>query len=318
MPAISVSTPGKIILCGEHAVVYRQPAIAIPVQQVHTNTKIFAHPTSPKGEIVVRSESIGIDGKLENLPPKHPILTALDLVKSHFGIDSFPACEIRITSTIPIASGLGSSASVSVSLITAMTEFLGHPLAAEEINTLAFEVEKIHHGNPSGVDNTVVTFNRPVYFIRDELIEFIEVSVPLYFVIANTGIHGSTSEAVEKVRLNWQNNLTEYEKYFSQIGQITNSIRDHLQSGAVQEIGKLMSQNHSILQSMQVSCPELDKLVDTALKAGAFGAKLSGGGLGGNMIALVPPEISNLVAHELRNVGAISTIEMVLPVTKRG
>jgi mevalonate kinase len=104
MPAISVSAPGKIILCGEHAVVYHQPAIAIPVGQVRTHTKIFAHPLAPKGEVKIMAESIGINGVLDDLSEKHPIRAALEIVKSRFALKTIPACEIRITSTIPISS----------------------------------------------------------------------------------------------------------------------------------------------------------------------------------------------------------------------
>lgn len=316
MPAISVSAPGKMILCGEHAVVYRQPAIAIPVAQVQTTTKVFARPTAPQGEIIVKADAIGIDGPMHDLPETFPIHAALNLIKAHFSIASFPACEIRISSTIPIAAGLGSSASVSVSLLNALSLFLGHPLATNEVNRLAFEVEKLHHGNPSGVDNTVIAYNRPVYYVRGETLEFVENAAPLHFIVANTGVGASTAEAVEKVRQNWQKDQAAYEGYFAEIGQISKKIREHLLKVETREIGALLTRNHALLQSMQVSCTELDTLVEAALNAGALGAKLSGGGLGGNMLALVEPERSDFVNEALKAAGAVSTIETTLPASK--
>lgn len=316
MPAISVSAPGKMILCGEHAVVYRQPAIAIPVQQLHTKTQIFARPLAPKGEILLKADAIGVDGNAEDLEKSHPIRAALELVKAYFSIQSLPACEIHITSSIPIAAGLGSSASVSVSLVSALAKFIGHPLKTTEINSLAYEVEKLHHGNPSGVDNTVIAYNQPVYFVRGEAIEFVAVSAPVHLVIADTGIHASTSEAVAKVRQSWQNSPAEFEDSFAQIGQITRQIREHLQMGKMTEIGPLMNLNHTLLQSLGVSCAELDTLVNAAMQAGALGAKLSGGGLGGNMIALVQAEQSASIAAALKRAGAVFTLEFHLPATQ--
>lgn len=307
-----------MILCGEHAVVYRQPAIAIPLQQIKTSTRIFAHPTAPQGEIHLVADAIGFEGSLFDLDESNPIRVALSLVKAYFSIAHFPACEIRIHSTIPIASGLGSSASVSVSLISALCEFLGHPLPVHEINQLAFEVEKLHHGNPSGVDNTVIAYNQPVYFIRDELLEFLQVTAPLHFVVANTGIPGSTAEAVANVRQNWQKDPLKLEGTFSQIGEISAKIRSQIQAANASAIGTLMNENHAMLQTLQVSCPELDNLVNAARTAGALGAKLSGGGLGGNMIALVQPETGESVLQALLQAGAVSAFKTILAATKRG
>lgn len=316
MPAISVSAPGKIILCGEHAVVYQQPAIAIPVQQVASTTKIFAHPTAPKGQVWVKADAIQVEGVLESLNENHPIRNAVELVKKLFSIDHLPACEIRITSTIPIASGLGSSASTAVSLISVLSEFIDHSLSTAEISELAYEVEKLHHGNPSGIDNAVIAYNRPVFFRRGEPLEFLEIASPLHLIIANTGIHASTIEAVTGVRGRWQNDLTKYNALFKKIGEISEQVRQYLSSGDVSHIGQLLSLNHSYLQEMGVSCPELDALVSESLNVGALGAKLSGGGLGGNMIALVNPGESSRINNALLHAGAKSTIEMTLPANR--
>jgi mevalonate kinase len=312
MPAISCVAPGKMILCGEHAVVYNQPAIAIPVMSLFTNTKIFARPTDPQGEVFIRAKSIQLEESLARLPADDSIRRTIELVMEYFSLSHIPACEVLITSTLPVASGMGSSASLSVSLIRALSEFIGHPLQTEQINRLAFEAEKFHHVNPSGVDNTVITYQRPLYYIRGNTPEFLHVKKTCYFLAANTGIAASTAQAVAGVRERWQKETDKYEKYFSLIGQITEQVRERLSNGDIEIIGELLTQNHTYLQQIGVSCPELDHLVDAALTAGALGAKLSGGGLGGNMLALCASEDRSKVKEALLQAGAISTVEMTL------
>ena len=315
MPAISCSAPGKMILCGEHAVVYGQPAIAIPVTSLGTTTKIFARPTAPKGELFIRAEAIHKSNKFHELPATDPIRQIIELVMKYFSLQSLPACEILITSTLPVASGMGSSASLSVSIIRALSEFIGHPLAIDQVNQLAFEAEKIHHINPSGVDNTVITYQQPLYFIRGRSPEFLRIKEPCRFIMANSGISASTSQAVAGVRERWQRNTDAYERWFVEIGKITDKVRSSLANGDLLLMGKLLTQNHEYLQKIEVSCRELDELVAAALSAGALGAKLSGGGLGGNMLALCCPDTASSVKQALIQAGAVSTVELTLPAT---
>jgi mevalonate kinase len=304
-----------MILCGEHAVVYQQPAIAIPVLSCATTTKIFARPLAPQGEIFIRAEALQIAKPLHQLSENDPIRLTIDLVKEHFSLNSLPACEILITSTLPVAAGMGSSASLSVSIIRALSEFIGHPLAVDQVNKLAFEAEKFHHGNPSGVDNTVIAYQRPVYFIRGNSPEFLRVAAPFHFIVADTGVAASTSQAVAGVRERWQKDTSGYEKLFSQIGRITKQVRTCLSEADFQACGELLTQNHEYLQKMEVSCRELDALVTAALSVGALGAKLSGGGLGGNMLALVFPDDLNKVKLALLAAGAKNTLTVTLPVS---
>jgi mevalonate kinase len=106
----------------------------------------------------IQAPAIGLDASLNDLPPEHPVAAAVNGVLSTLGATRPPACSLRITSTIPVASGLGSGAAVSVAIIRALSAFLGHPLRDEQVSALAFEVEKLHHGTPSGIDNTVITY----------------------------------------------------------------------------------------------------------------------------------------------------------------
>lgn len=308
MPAITSSAPGKIILCGEHAVVYGAPAIALPVFQVNTKTTVLARPTAPEGEVRINAPSINLDGLLETLNYHHPLKAAIELVLQELGITRLPACEIRINTSIPIAAGLGSSASVTVSISRALSSFVGHPLPDEKINRIAFEVEKIHHGTPSGIDNTVITYQVPVYFQKGLPIEHLRIRSGFTLVIADSGTTSPTAETVAGVRERWLADTEGYEYLFSEIAALSREIRETLIEGDLTSQGAWLTRNHELLHAMGVSTPVLDDLVTCALSAGATGAKLSGGGGGGNIIALVDVASAPAVAKALEQQGAIRTI----------
>jgi mevalonate kinase len=311
------SAPGKIILFGEHAVVYGRPALAIPVTQVHADVEIL---DSDSSGIWIHAPDVDLHAELNTLPANHPIASVIHnflflsrvphtqpLPQRGRGA-RFSNLDIKITSTIPVASGLGSGAAVTVALIRALSSHLNHPMTDEQINAFAYEIEKLHHGTPSGIDNTVVTYARPVYFVKGQPIETFRVGQPFTIVIGNTGIPAPTRESVGDVRRLWEADKVKWESVFDQVGEIAKKARATIEKGKIDELGKLMDQNHALLQEMTISSPELDRLVSAARQAGALGAKLSGGGRGGNMIALVEPEKADAVAKSLKNAGAKNTI----------
>ena len=309
----SASAPGKIILFGEHAVVYGRPALAVPVTQVHADVEIS---DSSKDGIWIDAPDIHLHAELNSLPSDHPLAAVIHkffapLSSPHFLKEKMGGqrgVEIKITSTIPVASGLGSGAAVSVALICALSSHLSHPMTNEQVNALAYEIEKIHHGTPSGIDNTVITYAKPVYFVKGQPIEIFRVGKPFTVVIGDTGISAPTKEAVGDVCVLWEADKARWEKVFDKIGEIAKKAKEKIENGESEELGELMNQNHALLQEMTVSSQELDQFVEAARKAGAWGAKLSGGGRGGNMIALVKPEIAETVAGSLKEAGAKNTI----------
>jgi mevalonate kinase len=219
-----------------------------------------------------------------------------------------PACTIKVTSTIPIAGGMGSGAAVSVAILRAFSAALGHPFTDEHVSQIAYQVELIHHGTPSGIDNTVITYARPVYYVKDKPIEMLEVNQPFSLVIGDTGIHSPTVKAVGDLRLAREGNQQLYEGLFDTVEKITTTAREAIETGKTETLGALMNENHNLLLQMEVSSPELDQLVAAARSAGALGAKLSGAGRGGSMIALVTPKTSNHVVQALESAGAVHTI----------
>lgn len=296
------SAPGKIILFGEHAVVYGRPALAVPVRQAQVDVEVSA---SPRPGTWIEAPEIYLNAELSSLPEDHPIAVVVRRLVARADEESL---SISIRSTIPVASGLGSGAAVSVALARALSDYRGLGLSDEQVNAIAYEVEKLHHGTPSGIDNTVIAYNRPVYFIKGQPIETFTTGKPFTIVIGDTGISAPTRESVGDVRRLWTADPARFEGYFDAIAQVAISARRSIEDGQPELLGGLMDRNHELLQKLTVSCPELDHLVEAARKAGALGAKLSGGGRGGNMIALVDQDRAQSVAQALLSAGARNTI----------
>ena len=299
------SAPGKIILFGEHAVVYGQPALAVPVSQVQAEVrvdKIF----SPG--IRINAPNIQLNDKLDSLAASHPLAATVRNTLAALEAGSLSGVAILVRSTIPVAAGLGSGAAVSVAMIRALAKHLRKDLTDEQVSQLAFETEKLYHGTPSGIDNTVVTYARPVYFVKGQPIEILRVKKPFTIVIGDTGIPASTKESVRDVRVQHHKRPERFETLFAAIGSIAKTACQLIENGMPESFGPLMDENHALLRNMGVSSPELDRLVEAARVAGALGAKMSGGGRGGNMIALVQPGKAGAVARSLREAGAVNTI----------
>ena len=312
MPAISASYPGKVILFGEHAVVYGSHAIAIPVNQVHSHAVITPAIGSSPGYISIIAPDINLHQDLQSLDDNNPLAFAIRTTLRKLGVSRYPAFTIRITSDIPIASGMGSGASISCSIAKAVSTFLGKPFSTLEISEISFEVEKLHHGTPSGVDNTVIAFNQPIVFKRGELSVKLQTGVKLHFVIADSGIKSLTAQAVSAVRLNREQDKSHFDDLFQAIDQVVMNALDGFRSGDTRKIGSLMQENQGLLQQVGVSNPTLEKLISAAINNGAYGAKLSGAGMGGNIIALVPAELIGDIETSLLQAGAVWVIHTTL------
>jgi len=303
-PIVS-SAPGKVILFGEHAVVYERAAIAAPVAQVRATVTVEPAP-SGSGLTLVASD-LGRSVRLATAPEDDPLAAAARLALAHLSAPA-PDGVLTINSTIPIASGLGSGAAVSTALVRGLAGFLDHTMGPAEVSEIVFEVEKIHHGTPSGIDNTVVAYEQPVYFVRGRPVERLAVGESLTLLIADTGTPSPTGKIVAQVRRGWQREPARYDALFDQIGDIVEEARRAIEAGNVDTLGELMDDNHELLIKLGVSSLQLNDLVETARFAGALGAKLSGAGRGGNMIALVDGDMADEVAEALRDAEAVGVI----------
>jgi mevalonate kinase len=304
-PVRSASAPGKVILFGEHAVVYGQPAIAVPVTQVQATATVEMAP--PGSGLAIVAADLGERISLATAPEDEPLAAAAHRTLTHLSAPE-PDATLTISSTIPIASGLGSGAAVSAALVRALASFLGHRMQPAQVSALVFEVERIHHGTPSGIDNTVVAYEQPVYFIRGRPAERLTVGAPFALLIGDTGTRSPTKHVVERVRQAREHSPARYDALFDQIGDIADEARRAIEVGTVDDLGPLMDDNHELLIELQVSSLKLDELVEAARFGGAIGAKLSGAGQGGNMVALVEDDYVDEVAEALRKAGAVRVI----------
>ena len=300
----TASAPAKIILFGEHAVVYGQPAIAVPVSDlratVTVETAVVGHEglriiAADLGEVIqVVDQSENLDSPLAGIV--RSILQAAD--------QSSPNMTLTIRSNIPVASGLGSGAAVATALARALALAIDYKLDDDKLNRLVYEAERLHHGTPSGIDNTVIVYETPIYFVRGNPIEFLSVVEPFLLLIADTGKAATTRIVVADVRRLYDADPGRVRALLQVIGGIANKARQAIERGRTETLGPLMVENHLLLQQLTVSSPELDRLVDAAMEAGAEGAKLSGAGRGGNMIALVKENSCENVRQALMQAGA--------------
>ncbi len=315
-PAVGMA-PGKVILFGEHAVVYGQPAIAVPVRQVWATTSI--EPAPPQSGLTLIATDLERVIPLSDAPEDDPLAAIVRLSLAHLNVAP-PDAIVTIRSTIPIASGLGSGTAVSTAIVRALAKYLERELSPATVSQLVYEVEKLHHGTPSGIDNTVVAYGMPVFFIKGEKIETFGVGAPLHLLIADTGVASSTRVAVGDVRRGWERDRLQYERLFLRVGEVVREARVLIEAGGCAgRLGELMNINHALLCEMGVSSTELDRLVTSARTAGALGAKLSGAGRGGNAIVLATPGDEARVAEALRQGGAVRVIKTVVspPFTDR-
>lgn len=296
--------PAKIILFGEHAVVYGQPAIALPVSTLRATASITFDPNGD-GTLRIVSDDLTAPLTIRSLADAvdDALAMAVRLAVERLGI-SLANATITIQSDIPVASGLGSGAAVSTAIVRAVAASAGRVLPNEITNAIVYEVERIFHGTPSGIDNTVIVYETPIYFVRNQPFELIRPREPLHFIIADSGIRASTKLAVGDVRTLLEAEPERIRPVIEAVGALVREAKDCIELGRIDRLGDLMMSNHELLQTLTVSSPELDALVAAALDGGAVGAKLSGGGRGGNMIALVTPQTRASVEAHLRLAGA--------------
>ncbi len=306
MPALTSSACGKFILCGEHAVVHGQPAIALPLSSRRINLRVEPSILGPSGKIMLSFPSLGLDAEIDDLPENHPISYAILETLRVLGITQKPSCKLHFNANLPIGSGLGSSAAMAVATIRGLSAFLGHPLNEQTVNQLAYECEKQVHINPSGIDNTVVSYEKALFFQRGKEPEFIQTTKDLHFILADTGIQKSTRENVAQLARFREENPGFVDPRLGEIGDLAQTAKKALLSGDDILLAQCVNRNQELLRDLQLSCPELDKLISLAMDSGALAAKLTGGGKGGHMLALVEADKSTIVLERMTQKGALN------------
>jgi mevalonate kinase len=277
---------GKVILFGEHFVVHGVPGIVSAIDST-TDAEVKK---AAKG-INVKDERKTAKGYSEEKRLQQ--IESIERMLKAMGIDQKIGLDIWIGGTLPGFSGLGASAASSVAIARAIAQELGMQISDEKINQIAYEAEKAYAGNPSGIDNTAATYGGLMWFKKDmaggpDKIEKLHMRRPVEIVIGSSGKVANTKAMVEGVSDRKKKNPEKYNSFFKQAESVAIAGRKALENYDLKKIGDLMNENHRLLQEIGVSSKELDFLVDLARKQGAFGAKLTGGGGGGCIIALTP------------------------------
>lgn len=290
----------KSILLGEHAVVYGAPALAIPVDSLVA--RAWARPRD--GGIHLDSELYtGAECHLE--PAVGPVHAAITAALAAVGLEG-TGVSVRVESSIPFARGLGSSAAVGAAIGRAIGAMAGRTLGAEELNSVIQAAETVAHGKPSGLDARTVVADAPLRFERGAVAP-VRVAGEVHFVIADTGITGNTAHAVATVREQHDADPTRVDEAIAALSALVEGAVEDFGAHDLRALGARMSAAHSELRGLRVSTEELDALVAEALSAGALGAKLTGSGLGGCVLALAG---SATEAEDIRaRLGAAGAVE---------
>jgi len=295
---------GKTILFGEHFVVYGLPAIA------------SALGTSTIAKVkVVEGKGWEVDDNRPATPgyKKQKYDEAMQSIKNvieHLKIDTgTQKLEIEFAGDLYAASGVGASAAQCTSLARALNDTFDLNLNDEKINEAAYEGERAYHGTPSGIDNTASTYGGLIWFVKNlsggkNTMDLLKSPKKFPLVIGNTGLTASTTEVVADVRKLKEESPEKFDKIFKDYEALAKEAKEVLLAGSVEKIGKLMNQNHELLQQITVSGEVNDKLVKIALENGAKGAKMTGTGRGGLVIAIAEnEEIQEKIAKAIEKEG---------------
>ncbi|MEM7279810.1 MAG: mevalonate kinase, partial [Pseudomonadota bacterium] len=264
---------GKVILLGEHAVVYGKHGLALPIK------------TAVSAKVVKQDAA---DSKY--------VRKMLEFIKQKLEL-SDDAGEVEIRTRLPAGMGLGVSAAIAVAVIRALDSKLSLRMGDDAVNALAYECEKLAHGNPSGIDNSIATHAVPMLFRKsNELIsqQLATASPPI--VIAFSSQPGSTLQQVAGVRDRYQEQPQHYDSVFGAMDDLAIDGAEALRSKDYAHLGRLMNTAHGLLNTIGVSTPELENMVAVARAAGAAGAKLTGSGGGGSIVAVCPGTTDDVVA----------------------
>lgn len=302
------AAPGKIILFGEHAVVHGRPAVAAAIDRGLGATAEH----DPHGP-VVRIPSWGRDGLVIRLGDKSrafdAIARAFALTLDIAGLDPKAPVGVTLEGELPLGVGLGSSAAFAIATIRALVDQQGRRLDDDALLAAADRVESVFHGTPSGLDHTVVALGGCLRYRRGARAPYVPLRLarPVPLVIAWTRRQGGTRDAVDRLRARAEAHPAYYERLFDAVSELAEAGVDALEAGDFETLGALFDLNHGYLNACGVSSPANEEMVDLARRNGALGAKLTGAGSGGAIIAVAPEPKPIITALEAKGYDAFAT-----------
>lgn len=289
---------GKIILLGEHAVVYGEPAIAFPF----LGAQITATVTKAAAESTI--DCLYYTGALRKAPETLKSVRALlQLLTDELQITE--AFQLTITSSVPAERGMGSSAAVAVAITRSFLDWQQLPETQERVLYFVDQAEKIAHGNPSGIDAATISGKQAILFTKGQPFASFQLNLDAVLIVADTGVKGQTRLAVKDVAHLFEQDATAAAQKIQRLGAVTQAGYQAMLNNQPAVLGYNLTAAQTLLQALNVSSQKLDTLIKTALAKGALGAKLTGGGRGGCMIALADtPQQAVVIRAALEKAGA--------------
>lgn len=305
----------KLILMGEHAVVYHHPALAVPLPSLRA--RVWMEPSASQGLLLEAPDLLAVwDLPVAPASSPEPLIETLIQALTLLNLP-WPNATLRIESEIPIARGLGSGTALSTALWRALGAFFNRFPPLAETLTFVQSMDQVYHGRPSGLDAQVIVREQALYFQREQGVRPLPLAQPLALCIADSGQSSQTRNQIEKVALWCAREPVRSAEILAEIGALVSRARDCLARGEWETLGALLNRNHELLVEMGVSTPALDQLCSAARQAGAWGAKLSGAGGGGVMFCLLPePACAPAVEAALRTAGATWVFTALIPATE--
>ncbi|MEV6962745.1 mevalonate kinase [Streptomyces sp. NPDC051207] len=304
----------KAILLGEHAVVYGTPALALPIPQLTATASAgwSSHACDARG---------GLSFTMTGSASRAVVTLASDGLQrlaaafaERMGLVRMPHLDVILDGAVPPGRGLGSSAANARAIVLALADLFGRELSEATAFELVQTAENMAHGRASGVDAMAVGAAAPLLFQAGRA-EELAIGCDGLFIIADSGTAGSTKEAVELLRDGFRREAGAEETFLSRAAQLVEEARRALADGSPEELGARLTRYHELLRAAGLSTDRIDAMVEAALRAGSLGAKITGGGLGGCVLALTQPEQAGEVARRLHDAGAVQT--WVVPLRRR-
>jgi mevalonate kinase len=284
MTSAGVTASGKVILFGEHAVVYGVPAIAVGIER---GAWASAEPAAEGARTTLHVKSWNAhasDDPADDAPLARAFRALVETTRREANV---PPMRVVASSELPPGGGLGCSAALGVAVARALDGSASSEVVAERAGAW----ERIFHGNPSGVDAAVAASGGCVLFQRradgTRAIERVAIPAPIHLCIGSTGQASSTKSMVEAVALRREKKPETTQKTFDAIGTLVRNARLAIEAGDMRAVGQLLDLNQMLLSGLFVSTPEIEELCAAARGAGALGAKLTGAGGGGCVVAIV-------------------------------